>query len=453
MKLPSKLLIGSIILALSLAAPDSFADIDDLLSPEAGDRDFERFEIGDLIVFWHQRTIDGAILEKDQIVYQFDAETGRLIDKKMNWREDMPDHVVIGITAEGAEAIAGGDPISSTLYFISPESDVYTVDPAPQNPCWIVRTMKNDDMEILIIDATTGELLGQGIPPPFFSFSFSGPIYDYPCQESWDNWYQNAEYWFNVLGYNCQGFIWPPRENIRNHLQNSTTGMFYEIAHGGSDIFANGCNEWNNFEFTTAGDIDSWIAAYPKMRFAFIASCDGMCQTGDGTFSYEFRKGDITYTATVGYCGMSADYCTLCWEYSVSWQDALFYYMSLGWTVKDAFDQAQADYPACAGSNNCMRFAGDPNFSGPYFRSECSYVVGDVNGSNSFNGLDITYGINFFKGGNEPMCEECPLCSGWWYCGDVNASCSYNGVDITYGVAYLKGGAAPIPCPSCPPFN
>jgi hypothetical protein len=81
----------------------------------------------------------------------------------------------------------------------------------------------------------------------------------------------------------------------------------------------------------------------------------------------------------------------------------------------------------------------------------CDYVVGDVNGSDNYNGLDITYGVAFFKGGSEPLCDECPPCSGWHYCGDVNGSCNYNGLDITYGVAYFKGGDAPIPCADCPP--
>ncbi|UCC80609.1 MAG: hypothetical protein JSW64_04420 [Candidatus Zixiibacteriota bacterium] len=83
----------------------------------------------------------------------------------------------------------------------------------------------------------------------------------------------------------------------------------------------------------------------------------------------------------------------------------------------------------------------------------CPYVVGDVNGSGSYNGLDITYGVAFFKGGSEPMCPQCPIveCNAWHYCGDVNGSCSYNGLDITYGVAYFKGGSAPVYCAGCPP--
>jgi hypothetical protein len=83
----------------------------------------------------------------------------------------------------------------------------------------------------------------------------------------------------------------------------------------------------------------------------------------------------------------------------------------------------------------------------------CEYVTGDVNGSDSYNGLDITYGVAFFKGGNPPQCDSCQLCPDWYYCGDVNGSCNYNGLDITYGVTYLKGGPSPNPCGDCPPIG
>jgi hypothetical protein len=83
----------------------------------------------------------------------------------------------------------------------------------------------------------------------------------------------------------------------------------------------------------------------------------------------------------------------------------------------------------------------------------CDYAVGDVNGSTSYNGLDITYGVNFFKGGSLPLCPACSPCSDFYYCGDVNSSCSYNGLDITYGVNYFKGGSSPVPCTDCPPSS
>ncbi|UCE64881.1 MAG: SBBP repeat-containing protein, partial [Candidatus Zixiibacteriota bacterium] len=92
-----------------------------------------------------------------------------------------------------------------------------------------------------------------------------------------------------------------------------------------------------------------------------------------------------------------------------------------------------------------LKYAADTTGAG------CDYVVGDVNGSGSYNGLDITYGVAFFKGGLAPLCADCPPCNTWNYCGDVNASCSYNGLDITYGVAYFKGGPGPMPCVDCPP--
>jgi hypothetical protein len=116
--------------------------------------------------------------------------------------------------------------------------------------------------------------------------------------------------------------------------------------------------------------------------------------------------------------------------------------------VEDSTYQAIANI-----NNNSLAPTPEILFSITAASGGCAYIVGDVNGSNSFNGLDITYGVAYFKGGPAPLCVDCPLCPGWWYCGDVNASCSYNGLDITYGVAFLKGGAAPLPCDDCPPIG
>jgi len=101
---------------------------------------------------------------------------------------------------------------------------------------------------------------------------------------------------------------------------------------------------------------------------------------------------------------------------------------------------------------NCGLTIVDIDFAGG--GGGCNYFVGDVNGSDNYNGLDITYGVNFFKYGTpDPLCDpDCPPCQGWHYCGDVNASCNYNGLDITYGVNYFKyGSPAPDPCADCPP--
>jgi hypothetical protein len=88
--------------------------------------------------------------------------------------------------------------------------------------------------------------------------------------------------------------------------------------------------------------------------------------------------------------------------------------------------------------------------SGP----QCDYTVGDINGSGNLNGVDVTYGVSFFKGGRVPPYScECTPAHPWYVAGDVNASCNFNGVDITYLVSYFKGGAAPRPCADCAPGN
>jgi len=119
---------------------------------------------------------------------------------------------------------------------------------------------------------------------------------------------------------------------------------------------------------------------------------------------------------------------------------------------QDCVDTTEAACLALSGNwdadSNCI--------DNPCPTGGCDYIVGDVNGSDNYNGLDITYGVNFFKYGTpDPLCDpNCPPCQGWHYCGDVNASCNYNGLDITYGVNYLKyGSPAPEPCADCPPIE
>jgi hypothetical protein len=89
-----------------------------------------------------------------------------------------------------------------------------------------------------------------------------------------------------------------------------------------------------------------------------------------------------------------------------------------------------------------------------YFEaSGCNYIAGDINGSGVANGLDVTYGVAFFKGGPPPpiACDMCPEPAPFYASGDVNGSCSFNGMDITYMVAYFKGGSLLNSCPDCPP--
>ena len=361
------LAVGILIAGLTAAAR-----ADDLLAPyEADEREFRRAEIGDKIVYFHQRMIGDAIVEKDFIVYQFDRDTKALLDKKVRWRPEIPEDPAYAapvITKELAEAMAEGEVVFSQLYIISPESDIFPLDPTPENPCWVVTSVQDGNTVVTIMDAVTGEWLGYGVPPPQVTgFSFTGPYTSNPCNNGWNAWYTNARDWFETMGYPTEDVYWPTEEKVKSHIQSNYTAMFYEIAHGGSTSFASGCISGTSNEYTTATEVSNWIADYTKMPFTFIASCGGMCSTGPGTFSYEFRKGSTENTATVGYCGMADSHCWnpgTCWSVSIDWQTALFSYMNDGLTVKAAYEGAMADYPQCwPDEGACMRFVGDEEFT------------------------------------------------------------------------------------------
>jgi hypothetical protein len=327
-------------------------------------RTFEEIEIGDKIVYLQQRMIDAAFVEKDFVSYQFDKNSKELLTKKTRWRSELPDRLPAGLLSRrDAESKVSGEVQFSKLYIISPESDVFPIKPTPSNPCWVVRSIDAGHLRATIIDAVNGTVLGTGVPPPSSAFSMSGPQYFEPCGGVWHSWYTNAEYWFNEMGYPTEAVEWPTEERIRSHIQSNETAMFYEIAHSGgrSDQFKSGCRNGAEPEYTYAYEIEEWIANYTKMPFAFLASCFSMCNISDGSLSYELRKGSTRNTVTIGYCNMSAEQCHLCWAYSLDWQDALFHYMNQSYTIRDAFDQANAEYPVCA-ITNCMRFAGDADF-------------------------------------------------------------------------------------------
>ena len=141
---------------------------DELLGKyEKSDRLFKRAEIGDMIVYGHQRKIDDAIVAGDRIVYQFDKDTKELKKKIIHWRDDLPEHLPPVIPKEQAESMVRGKVQFTTLYFILPDTPVFPIDPTPRNPCWVVRSIdENGNMIITVIDAVEGKILGYGVPPP-----------------------------------------------------------------------------------------------------------------------------------------------------------------------------------------------------------------------------------------------------------------------------------------------
>lgn len=133
---------------------------------ETGNMEFEKLEIGDRIVYWHQRTIGDALVEGDFILLQFDKSTKGFLKREVHWRDDLPEQITVAISKEQAESIVDGQNASATLYIISPESKVFPINPPPKHPCWVVRSSKDRKITVTIVDAVTGAVLGYGLPPP-----------------------------------------------------------------------------------------------------------------------------------------------------------------------------------------------------------------------------------------------------------------------------------------------
>ena len=162
------LCLALVISVLSLGVLGAAEDDDLLGKYETGDKEFERYEIGDAIVYYHQRMIDEAIVEFDYIRYRFDKNTKELIEKGIHWRDDLPEHLPPIISREEAESMVEGEIHSSSLYFIDPESHVFPITPTPKNPCWAVRILDERGYikDVIVIDAVEGRIVGHGIPPP-----------------------------------------------------------------------------------------------------------------------------------------------------------------------------------------------------------------------------------------------------------------------------------------------
>lgn len=341
----------------------------------------------EMVSYFHRRKIGEAIVEKDFIRYQFNTKTGKLEEQKKQWRSGLPEQVKPSISRKKAEAMVEGKVQFSKLYIISPDSDVFTVKPTPENPCWIVWSVDGKRMIVTIIDAITGEKLGHGVPPPYEGLSIHGPDWG-PCPQNpiWYNHAENARSWFATMGYNTERVGNASDAKVQGHIQSDDTAMFYELDHGGSWSFHNQCDS-----SITAGEVETWIDAYASMAFTFLGSCEGMCDQSDNHFSHEFRKGSDNGTVAVGYCGMSATGCAGdCWPDAIDWQTTLFTWMNAGHTVGYAFGRANLAFPDCAGTNNCMRIAGDTvlRVVPVVTRSLCGSVYNGFKGPLSLNSRD-----------------------------------------------------------------
>jgi len=130
---------------------------------------FNKATFGNYTSYYHQRMIGDAYVELDGITYIFSNVTGEFIDKRVHWRDDLPDTLPEVISKEEALTIGGGT--KAVLVYIDPESSVSLVEPTPKNPCWEVLIYKTEgqftyNSDVVVVDAVTGEILGHASPMP-----------------------------------------------------------------------------------------------------------------------------------------------------------------------------------------------------------------------------------------------------------------------------------------------
>jgi hypothetical protein len=333
--------------------------------------------IGDKHVKYWEHNIDDIFVKNDSILLHVDAKTGELLYYEKHWTDikidppDFNDDTFEENSYYWKKKIVFPDMEDCSYFYTFHESQNFPV---------ICLEIRHIDGTTIIYDPKGSEI-GRGVPAPSEKgFSLSGSD-DEGGDDYWHRWRINADFWFNQWCDSAVSIGSPSVNQISNYIKDQNVTFFYEIAHskGLSTRFQN-----NNSSYYYASQLKKDIANRQPMKFSFIASCDGMSNTGLGTLSYEFRKGHINGTVTVGYDGMA--WCPG-WSDSFEWQNKLFTEMNNGLTVKHSFDEARSMYPLIA---KCVRLVGDENIvigNNPPIRPDKPFgpQICKINVKHSFN--------------------------------------------------------------------
>ncbi len=239
--------------------------------------------------------------------------------------------------------------ISNELILIDPEHKFWLFKEKIDKPFlgWVTHNKITGDWKV--IDIITGIEVAIGIPVPNSkSLAVSGPSNGV---DVWYEWRDNAEYWYKNFNTKCLSIGLATADDVISNVQNPDTKYYFNIAHGGSTS----CQMYNGFLF--GSHINNAMIDRNPMTFTFLAHCDAMIYTNEGTFSYEFRKGETSNTVVVGYIHMEK---SPGWIDSLSWQHILFTGLYNNLNLKDAFDYACATYPSII---DAVKYDGDENLT------------------------------------------------------------------------------------------
>ena len=299
--------------------------------------------IGDRNVKYWEHMIEDIFVINDSILLHIDIEHGNIIYYRKFWND------VKNITINYSFGNFEGDLFwKRKIVFIDKEDCgfFYTFYKDQKYPlfCWEVRYC-NGETHIFDVNETP---IGYGITAPSERGFVTQGYGDY----KWRYWRENAQIWYNKWYCAVNTIKNPSIDQISYFIKNKTTNtqIFYVIAHSGgtsNSFLANKNSYYTSDQLIT--DMENRSA----MKFVVLCCCEAMNNTGPKSLSYEFRKGNVNGTVTVGYVGMG--HCHY-WYKSLDWQDHLFRLVDKGYTIKVAFDLACAYYPKLA---DFVRFVGD----------------------------------------------------------------------------------------------
>ncbi len=300
--------------------------------------------IGEIIVKYWEHKVNDVFVKNDSILLNIDKNSGEIINYDIKWSEvdsssfgSLNDDFKINNYSWKKLVIFLNKNDCSYFYTFYEDITFPVI-------CWEVRSCNGTTT---LFDRE-GDKIGWGIPAPSeIGFSLNG--YDEDVGPNiWQQWRENANTWFRKWCNSTSTVASPSVVSISQNISNPNVTYLYEIAHGGSTFFSPNKNDYYYSYY-----VNYEMRDRQPMKFAFIGSCDGMVNIDEGSFSYEFRKGQIQDTITIGYAGMAE---SPGWSVSLDWQDYMFSKMDEGYTIKESFDLASIQYPTIV---EAVVFVGD----------------------------------------------------------------------------------------------
>ena len=301
--------------------------------------------IGDRHVRYWEHVIDNIFVKNDSMLLHMNLEKVKILEFNKSWSN-------LEFTSIKFNTGCFEGNILWKRKVVFPDEDdcefFYTFYTEQQYPlfCWEVRYEDGSTYYYNLNETPIGNSVNAPSEKGFVIQGF-GDL-------KWRYWRENAQVWYAKWYDSVNSISSPDIDQISYFIKNETvnTEAFYVIAHSGglsSRFLA------NNDSYYTASQLHYDMENRKPMKLAILCCCSAMKYTGPGSLSYEFRKGTMNNTVTIGFHNMEN---SPNWIQSLDWQDYMFQRIDKGFTVKKAYERACAKYPQIV---DYVRFIGDPN--------------------------------------------------------------------------------------------